>query len=138
MLKLVPGMPELASVTVAGATGVKTSVLPSTALTRLVVAAVIRMVSLFDPETFMIACRAVPAQVTPLGQLSVPAMLIETVTVPVAPDMVIVPKSRSCTLVMVSDLTTLALAWMVVDAASAWPSGTTPARASRASFHRTG
>ena len=50
------------------------------------------------------------------------------------PDRVIVPKSRFCLEVSSSDLTTLALAWIVVCAACADASGTAPSRASAASL----
>jgi hypothetical protein len=83
-----------------------------------------------------IAGRAVPAQVAPLGQLKFPAILMATVKVPGDPESVIVPKSRFCFAVRVSDFTTFALAWIVVEAACACAKGAKLAKASTAIFQR--
>src|SRR5262245_48283659 len=84
MLKSVPGWPELVSVTVAGAVGVKRMVAPLAAFTRLDCEAIICTTPLLVPWTLKMAGRAVPVQVAVAGQLIAPAMLIDTVVVPVA------------------------------------------------------
>src|SRR5262245_1587787 len=124
-LKSVPGAPELVSVTVAGAAGVKRIVLPLAALMRADWAVTMRTTPLLVPWTLKIAGRGEPVQVAEVGQVIAPAMLIETLVVPVAAGMT-VPKSRSCLEVKVSALTTLALAWIVTCAASAEASGVAP------------
>src|ERR1700752_3089936 len=132
-LKSVPGWPELVSVMVAGALGVNRIVLPFAAFTRSDGAGTILITPLFVPCRLKTAGRAVPVQVAEAGQEMTPAMLIDTVVVPDVAGMTI-PKSRSCFDTKVSALTTLALAWMVICAASAEASGITPRRAKMASL----
>ena len=108
ILKSLPGAPLLAKVSDVGAIGVNRSVVPSTTLSRSDSATVIRTGWLLDPATFMIAGLAAPEHTTLPVQVRTPAWLRVTVLVPVAPDRAIVPKSRSCLVVRLSDFTTLA------------------------------
>lgn len=132
-LKSLPGWPELVSVTLAGATGVKRNLLPLAELTRSDAVVVMRTVCRLAPATLRIAGTAAPVQVRPVGQLRTPAIEIETVLVPTGLVRMTSPKFRWRFTENSSGFTTLALTRTVVVAACAWPSGTAPKRASAVS-----